>query len=145
VDWFQSSYRQCRWWLGSVRTGTDSVRERSESGVSGSARSARVQGRGGAETCTRCHAWSCAARGQCACVHPGTRVALSASTGVRCMVSARVGAGPTAGLVSGLRLGGEVGGVRGSMVRELALASSLRLGPMGMLWLYRQERKRGRW
>jgi hypothetical protein len=35
VDWFQSSCRRCRWWLGSVGMGADLVRVRSESGVSG--------------------------------------------------------------------------------------------------------------
>jgi hypothetical protein len=46
-----------------------------------------------------------------------------------------VGAGPTAGLVGGLRLGDEGGGVWGSMARELALASSLCISPTGTLWL----------
>jgi hypothetical protein len=123
--------------------GADSVRERSESGMLGSSRLARVQGRGGAATCTRCRARSCVARGQCACVHAGTRVALSASTGVWCTVRTGVGAGPTAGLVGGLRLGDEGGSVWGSMARELALASSLRLSPTGMVWLPWRERSRG--
>jgi hypothetical protein len=53
-------------------------------------------------------------------------VALSVSTGVWCMDRARVGAGPTAGLVGGLWLGGVDGGVWGSLARGPVLASSAR-------------------
>jgi hypothetical protein len=136
VDWFQSSYRRCWWWLGSVRTCAVSVQERSESSVLGSSRSARGQGMGGATTCARCRARSCASRGQCACVCTGMRVALSVSTGVRCTVRTRVTAGPIAGLVGRQRLGGEGGGVWGSMARELPLASFLCLSPTSMPWVH---------
>jgi hypothetical protein len=61
----------------------------------------------------------------------GTRVVLSASTSVQRTARTRVGVWPIGALDDGRWVGGEGGGVRGSMARGLPLASSLRLSPNG--------------